>query len=308
MADITATLFRFRQFVFEYLPWFLAVWMALAITSGLMAVRPKKVAAPKTPDGILGKQGFLRWIGQYLWLQSWSFGGKKSAPAVLGGLLVFSLAASVPALVVTSLIDMKTVGLRLVLAAVYALILHWFTDRIISPKRGQIHGQPSEAPAPPLSSVMTADSSMSSHTGWRGLVTVFWKRVTGQIEGAILPLVIGFSLASILTVYPPTYALQPWLGAGSGLGPYLAALVAISLPLTGGADVPLASALLVKGASLGTALSVMLAAPVSAFSVGRYRHQSVKGKDVALYLVVAWLVAGSLGVVVDLIQRLLGGG
>lgn len=300
MADITATLFRFRQFVFEYLPWFLAVWMALAITSGLMAVRPKKVAAPKTPDGILGKQGFLRWIGQYLWLQSWSFGGKKSAPAVLGGLLVFSLAASVPALVVTSLIDMKTVGLRLVLAAIYALILHWFISRIISSK--------SEAPAPPISSEVTADNRMSSYTGWRGLVTVFWKRVAGQIEGAILPLVIGFSLASILTVYLPTYVLQPWLGAGSGLGPYLAALVAISLPLTGGADVSLASALLVKGASLGTALSMMLAAPVSAFSVGRYRHQSMKGKDVALYLVVAWLVAGSLGVVVDLIQRLLGGG
>jgi uncharacterized membrane protein YraQ (UPF0718 family) len=149
---------------------------------------------------------------------------------------------------------------------------------------------------------------MSSYTGWRGLVTVFWKRVTGQIEGAILPLVIGFILASILTVYLPTYVLQLWLGAGFGLGPYLAALLVISLPLTGGADVPLASALLVKDASLGTALSVMLAAPLDVFSVSRYRYRPVNGKDVVLYLVVAWLVAGSLGVVVDWIQRLLSGG
>ena len=38
MTDILATLFRFRQFVFEYGPFFLAAWFAAAFATGLIAV------------------------------------------------------------------------------------------------------------------------------------------------------------------------------------------------------------------------------------------------------------------------------
>ncbi len=76
--------------------------------------------------------------------------------------------------------------------------------------------------------------------------------------------------------------------------------------LTGGAEVLLASALLVKGASLGTALSIMLVAPITTFSVVRHLYRPVKVKTRALYLVATWFVAASLGVAVDGIQRLFG--
>ncbi len=97
------------------------------------------------------------------------------------------------------------------------------------------------------------------------------------------------------------------MGEGVWQGPYLAALLAMPFQLTGGAEVLLASALLVKGASLGTALSVMLVAPITTFSVVRHLCQPVKVKMTALYLVATWFVAGSLGVAVDGIQRLFSG-
>jgi uncharacterized membrane protein YraQ (UPF0718 family) len=100
--------------------------------------------------------------------------------------------------------------------------------------------------------------------------------------------------------------IHPWLGNGVWWAPYLAALLAIPFQLSGGAEVPLAAALLVKGASLGTALSVMLVAPVTISSVVRHFCQPVKVKAVAVYLAAAWLVAGSLGAAVNGVQRLFG--
>lgn len=122
-----------------------------------------------------------------------------------------------------------------------------------------------------------------------------------------MPLIIGFSLASVLTIYLPAYTVRPWLSESTWQGPYLAALLVIPFQLTGGAEVLLASALLVKGASLGTALSVMLVAPSTTFYMIRHLYRPLKVKTIALYLVAAWFVAGSLGVAVDGIQRLFGG-
>ncbi len=120
----------------------------------------------------------------------------------------------------------------------------------------------------------------------------------------MIPLIIGFGLASALTIYVPAYTIQPWLGENTWAGPYLAAVMVTPLQLMGGAEVVLVSALLVKGASLGTALSVLLAAPSASFLVIRHLRQSMGIKTVALYLTAAWLVAGSLGVAVDGIQWL----
>ena len=136
------------------------------------------------------------------------------------------------------------------------------------------------------------------------MVQISWRSFIGQVEGVVIPLIIGFSLASVLTIYVPAYAVRPWLGEGAWQGPYLAALLVMPFQLTGGAEVLLASALLVKGVSLGTALSIMVVAPSTTFSVIRHLCRPVKVKTMALYLAATWFVAGSLGVAVDGIQRL----
>ena len=137
------------------------------------------------------------------------------------------------------------------------------------------------------------------------MAQVSWKSFIGQADGAVIPLVIGLILASALTIYVPAYVVRPWLGEGAWQGPYLAALLTMPFQLAGGAEVILASALLVKGASLGTVLSVLLVAPSTTFAVIRHLEQPKNVKKMILYLVAAWLAAGSLGAAVDGIQRLL---
>ncbi len=202
---------------------------------------------------------------------------------------------------------MKIVWLRLILTALFALSLNWFVSSVILHEPGNFGEQRPEAEAPSPSSILNGDTSVLSPSRLRSLTQVTWKSFIGQVEGAVIPLIIGLSLASVLTIYVPAYMVRPWLGEGAWQGPYLAALLAMPFQLTGGAEVALASALLVKGASLGTALSVMLVAPITIFSVIRHLFRPVKVKTMALYLVAAWFVAGSLGVAVDGIQRLFSG-
>ena len=305
MADIIATLIRFRQFVFEYGPLFLAAWLGLAIITGVIGASQKKRLNLKAPGSSFPRYRPLHWLWQLLFFLLWRPGGTMPARSTFSGLLLFSLVTSIPALVVTSLIGMKFVWLRLILTALYALFLRWFVSLVILRKSENSGEQRPEAEAAFPSLILNNDTSASLSNRSRSLAGFTWKSFNGQVERAIIPLIIGFSLASILTIYVPAYTVRPWLGDGAWQGPYLAALLAIPSQLTGGAEVLLASALLVKGASLGTALSIMLVAPSTTFSVVRHLSRPVKVKTMALYLVATWFVAGSLGVAVDGVQLLI---
>jgi uncharacterized membrane protein YraQ (UPF0718 family) len=232
----------------------------------------------------------------------WHPGREGPASSNFGGLFLFSLAASVPALVATYLIDMKTVWLRLIITALYALLLGWFVTSALLRSQGNPQEQPPEAEGG-LEAWVSTDDGLPR--GLRSLARVTWSSFSGQMDRVVLPLVIGFGLASALTIYVPAYAVAPWLGEGAWQGPYLAALLAMPLQLTGGAEVPLASALLVKEASLGAALSLMLAAPSSTVAVIRRLYRTMSARAMASYLVAVWLVAGSLGAAVDGVGRLL---
>jgi hypothetical protein len=227
----------------------------------------------------------------------WRRVGRKLDDTPLTGVLILSLSASIPSLVVTSLIGMEMLFWRLVLATAYALILGWFISRVMLRQ---------DLSQPPVSPDVITPSSAA--TSVRTFARVSWRSLTAQFNEALFPILIGFVLASALTIYIPAYWVRPLLNETVWFGPYLAAALAIPFQLSGGAEVPVAAALLVKGASLGTALSVMMAAPSTTISVVLWLRRSAGTARAALYMLVAWLVAGSLGVIVNLAQRLLAGG
>lgn len=307
MADILATLFRLRQFVFEFGPFFLVAWLGLAVTTGLIATSQRKEVDFETSSNPFVKHKLLRWMWRFLLFMLWRPGGKMPALPTFSGLLLFSLIAPVPALVATSLIGMKAVLLRLILTAFFALFLNWFLTSILLHKGGGPGKQQLEAGPTFWSRSLPDESFLSQPRRPFSIVQVIWKSFTGQLEGAVIPLIIGFSLASVLTIYMPAHTVRSWLGEGAWQGPYLVSLLVTPFQLTGGAEVLLASALLVKGASLGAALSVLLVAPSTTFFVIRRLYRAMSNRATALNLVAAWLVAGSLGVAVDGVQRLVTG-
>ncbi len=216
MTDLSATLFRFGQFVFEYTPFFVAAWLTLAVTTGLIGVLQRKGIDLKSPSSSFLKYRPLRWLWQLLFFGLWRPDGKAPTLSTFSGLALFSLAASVPALVVTSLISMEAVWLRLGLAALFALSLSWFVTAVISHKPGNFGEQRPEAEMAPPSSVLNSETPPLQPRGLRSLAQATWKSFIGQVEGAVIPLIIGFSLASVLTIYLPPYTtVRPWLGEGA---------------------------------------------------------------------------------------------
>lgn len=306
MADIQATLFRFQQFVLEFGPFFLAAWLGIALATGLAALTSRQRPGIELP-GVFRRIMPLAWLYQAKDFLLPRPIGEESSRANLGAPLIFGIIVSVPALVVTSLIDMETVYFRLATSALFALSLGWLVTTAISRRQGKSQGQRPQVEAVSRCLVSHGDSSTSRNGVLRCFARDTWKSFSGQVNKAALPIIIGFGVSSALTIYVPAYEIRPWLGEGVWQGPYLAALLAMPFQLAGGAEVLLASALLVKGASLGAALSVMLAAPSATIVVLRGIYRSTSFKAVPFYLVAVWIVAGSLGVVANVVKGLFDG-
>ena len=293
MTDILATLIRFQQFVFEYGPFFLTAWFAVASATGLIAVARDRWINFETS----------KW--QLLLSMLWRPEGKMPGSSIVSGVLLFSLAASVPSLVITSLVGMKVVWMRLILAGHFALFVSRSVKFLALRKLASTQDQTQEAGPGVSSLVLNNDNPVIQPKGLHLLVRVTWKSFTGRANSAVLPLLTSFALGSAFIVYVPTYAISPWLGEGVWPGPYLAAFLVTPFQLVGGAEVVLASALLIKGTSLGTAMSVMLAAPVTTFSMFRHLNSTMKARTIILYLLTVWFTAGTLGLAIDGTERLL---
>ena len=305
MADILATVFRFRQFLFEFGPLFLVSWLGLALVFGLTTVLSGHGFSPRQPAKPSPRLSISAQLYHKASQLLWRLVGRRPDRPPLTGLLIFSFSASIPALVVTSLIDIKVLFLRLMLAVAYAAILGWFISRIIPRQAGenseQIPG--GQDSSQHLASVGETRPPPSA-TRVKTFTRVSWRSFTTQFNEALLPILGGFTIASVLTIYIPAYWVRPLLSETAWYGPYLAAAFAIPFQLSGGADVPVAAALQVKGASLGAALGVMMAAPSTTAPVVRWLRRSASIASASLYILVAWLVAGSLGLIVNLVQSL----
>ncbi len=301
MLDILATAFRFRQYLFEFAPLFLASWLGLAVVSGLAAgilgqgFGLRRRGAPPAQMGLSAEL----YYGTACLL--WRRAGAMLAKSPMTELLIFSLSASVPAVVVTSLLDMEMLFLRLVLAVAYALILGQLVFRIRLRQARKNPGQGLERQVPLERPVSPSDEGPASPlTRMKNFALVSWRSFGGQLEQAMIPLIVGFAVAAALTIYVPAFRTRPLIGEAAWYGPYLAAAFAIPFQLTGGAEVPVAGALLVKGASQGAALSALLAAPSTAIPMMLYLRRYVGLAGIGVYIISAWLVAGSLGVLVNI--------
>ena len=298
MADILATVFRFRQFLFEFGPWFLIAWLGVAVVFGLSTVLSGHGFSPRLQGKRPPRLGISTQLYHNVARLLRRLVGRRLDGPPSTRLLIFSLSASVPALVVTSLISMEVLLLRLMLTVVYALVLGWFISRIVLRQAGENSSQiPEGETIPSLSATRVKTFAQAS-----------WRSFTAQFNEALFPILIGFALASALTIYIPAYWVRPLLNEATWYGPYLATALVIPFQFGGGAEVPVAAALLVKGASPGTALSVLMAGPSTTVSVVLWLRRSASIARAALYMLVAWLVAGSLGVIVNLAQSLFAGG
>lgn len=296
MPDVFATLVRLKQFIFEYSPFFLASWLGFALVIGLITVIQSKVNPQLMST--LASIKYLHWPLRSLVFLCWSPSRKMPHLVSLTWQHFFSLTSPLSALVVTCLIGMEFIWLRLGITAIFAFALSWLSRKIILP---ELKTTKEELSKLVLSLNM---NSMPYSDGLRFFARISWENFIRYFERTLTPFIIGSILASVIIIYVPAYVLFPWFGEEAWYGPYLFGLLSMPFQLTGGTEVFLASALLVKGASLGTVSSVLLVSPITSVSIIRRLYQPASFKSATLHLITVWVVIGSLGAAVNFVQYL----
>ena len=113
---------------------------------------------------------------------------------------------------------------------------------------------------------------------------------------------VSIIIATFISLFlKPTYVIE-FAGTGNILSPFLLSVCGFPFYFCGGADIPISKALLEKGASLGSVLSFMTASPgVNLTSLLVYQKW-LGIKNAVIYLVISFLVCGSLGLIVNFLQ------
>lgn len=126
-----------------------------------------------------------------------------------------------------------------------------------------------------------------------------FKRIKQEFIGLIVsfgPWVItAIFIAALITLFLKPEQVIKFAGVENVLSPFILAWISFPFYFCGGVDIPIAKALLEKGASLGSVIAFMLASPginLTSFLV----YQKWLGKRLAIiYILVSALVCGFIG-------------
>ncbi len=113
---------------------------------------------------------------------------------------------------------------------------------------------------------------------------------------------ISIIIASFISLFFSTDVITRFAGTGNLLSPFLLSIAGFPFYFCAGSDIPISKALLEKGASLGSILAFMNAAPgvnLTSFLV----YQKWLGvKNATAYLIVSFVICGVLGLTFNLLQ------
>lgn len=219
------------------------------------------------------------------------------------GFLTAGVASSIPALLLTLVIGLKVTVLRLISALLFGFIVAYIAGFIIQRtvketevvKRG-VHAVCPEAEICELCEHRTR-KKLWSVPRWREVLEDFWV----SFKDFTPWLIFSIAAAALISALVPRSFVEGILGSNFFFSPFIGAAIGFPFYLCAGADVPLAVALLDKGASLGTIIAIMAAAPTVNIPAAGLLSRWLGRKGAFTYLGTCWLVAALLGVLVNVI-------
>ncbi len=219
------------------------------------------------------------------------------------GFLTAGVASSIPALLLTLILGVPITLLRLAAALVFGFSVAYIAGYLIQKTvkdvdvvKRDIHGLCSEAEICELCEHRIS-KKLFSVPRWREVLEDFWVTLKDFAPWLVFSIVV----AALITVLVPRSFVVAVLGNKAFYSPFIGALIGVPFYLCAGADIPLVSALYGKGASLGTIIAIMSAAPTVNIPAAGVLSRWLGRKGAFIYLGVCWLVASLIGVAVNLI-------
>jgi len=228
---------------------------------------------------------------------------KKAHWIPLLAFLTAGVASSIPALILTLLLGLKITILRLVSALIFGFVVAYFAGYIIQRtveeadvEKRDVHAVCPESEVCELCEHRTR-KKLFSVPRWREVVEDFWLTVKDFAPWLVFSIVA----AAIISAAVSQSFIETLLGNKNIFSPFIGALIGLPFYLCAGADVPLAAALIGKGASTGTIIAMMSAAPTVNIPAAGLLSRWLGRKGTFIYLSVCWLVASLIGVAVNLV-------
>ncbi|RJQ33498.1 MAG: hypothetical protein C4562_00050 [Actinobacteria bacterium] len=234
---------------------------------------------------------------------------KKADWVPLMGFLTAGVASSIPALILTAVIAVslpevgyKIVVLRLVCALAFGFAVAYVAglifDKIIEEKSVE-KKDPHQ-----FCKIEECDlcEARQRHHLW---AAPRWREVLDDFVVSIKEfapwLIASIVVAAFISAVASRDIVTALLGNSSWWGPFVGGLIGLPFYLCAGADVPLVIALLSKGASLGTAIAIMVAVPTVNIPAAGLLKKWLGSRPTIIYLGTCWLIAGIVGVLVNVI-------
>ncbi len=215
--------------------------------------------------------------------------------------LTAGVASSIPALLTTLILGWKITLLRLITAWVFGIGVAYtaglsFTRKAlkgISPKKNN-HG--SEGALCCELCEHRQEEHFFSPTRWKEVARDF----LAQLK-EFSPWLLGSLLAAaLISAIVHKSIIEILLGANHPYSSFFASAIGLPFYLCAGADVPLAKALLAKGASLGSVLAFMNAAPTLNLPAVSLLGKWLGKKAMFQYLFICWLTASIIGFFINI--------
>lgn len=298
---------KLLEFSYEVIPLFiLAVFIAAALEEFLSTEIIERFVGSDNPVSVF----IATVIGALVPLctcgmipLSASLKRKKAHWVPLLGFLTAGVASSIPALFLTLILGVQITLLRLVAALIFGFTVAYVAGYLISRTvkeaeviKRDIHAICSETEVCELCEHRTR-KKMLSVPRWREVVEDFWVTLKDFAPWLVFSIVA----AALITAIVPRFFVESILGSNAFYSPFIGALIGLPFYLCAGADIPLAAALFDKGASLGTIIAIMTAAPTVNIPAAGVLSRWLGRKGAFIYLGISWLAASLLGVLVNII-------
>ena len=131
---------------------------------------------------------------------------------------------------------------------------------------------------------------------WKNVLRDYWDEL-GDFAGWI---VISILIAGLVEVLMPQGVIEDLVGKGHWYSTFVSASVGLPFYFCAGSDVPLIQALLAKGMSTGSAVSIMTAVPVINLPAIGIIGKWLGRREMIYYMVVCWFAAAWIGLAVNL--------
>lgn len=214
------------------------------------------------------------------------FQKKGASWLIIISFLTAGNASSISALMLTLVLGTRIALYRFLFSIIFGILAAYIFVLFFKPrnKSGAIKNDHSDAcHSKPLLQRITSD--------FVSLITSFGPWV-----------LISIIIASFISLFFSTNVITRFAGTGNILSPFLLSISGFPFYFCAGSDIPISKALLEKGASLGSILAFMNAAPgvnLTSFLV----YQKWLGiKNAIAYLMISFLVCGFLGLIFNLLQ------